>query len=364
MSISNTDTFNGATGTITSTNYNRWQDPLTAGWTVLASGQLAVPQVTNPTVNAALVRPPAEEVADGTFTRRFHYGTSSPTTSQFLGGRLKLAADGTVLVAYWAAVDATKVYIFQTLAGSTSLVTSASLSPALVLASDYDLTLTLTGTSVVATVTLVGGGDIGTVSTTSSSITGAGRFGLANNSADNANYTSRTLWDSSGVLVNADDAAIYYSPYNWLATGSGATAVAELNNPGAYFKVKVTVGAAGYIILRLDTTNTSAVNATDCPRVRCTLNGVATDTTTLYDADGGYQITLGSSLAAGTYTVQVDFLGLTQSPMADRWNTPVAASIRMVGLSLSTGGSVSAPHLLLPPLAALRGFDFGRRGHG
>lgn len=148
---------------------------------------------------------------------------------------------------------------------------------------------------------------------------------------------------------------IFFSPYNWFSDGGGSlqannvkgsSTFAWSNNRGAYFRFKATVGASGSITLGVDTTSLASVsNPAGCPNLAWSVGGGAEQTVLL--ASGNTSVTLATGLSAGTYEVFVCFKSvfITQDgDIAGCFTTP-NNRVQVTGLTLSTGGTLSAPTL-------------------
>jgi lysophospholipase L1-like esterase len=123
------------------------------------------------------------------------------------------------------------------------------------------------------------------------------------------------------------------SPYTWRMDDIAMISV----NPGSYLRINFTGTSAA---LGVDTAalGTASTPAGQYPRVRWSIDAGAWQTAQL--TSGQSSLTLGTGLAAGAHSLEVHFLAAYYA--GDRWTTPVQA-LRVTGLTLAAGASVSAP---------------------
>ncbi len=145
------------------------------------------------------------------------------------------------------------------------------------------------------------------------------------------------------------DTTLYFSPYNWYSDGAGSlqsnnvkgsSTYAQSNNPGAYFKFKVTTTTTGDVVANFDNAHLSTVTGADYPQLAIFRDGGA-PTLTQLSGTTTQAVTLASGLAAGTYEFVVLFKACNVTG-ADRWNTP-RLSVKCTGLTVPAGSSFSAP---------------------
>lgn len=141
---------------------------------------------------------------------------------------------------------------------------------------------------------------------------------------------------SGPVTVSVTDTNLFFSPYNWYKSGS---TYAQTNNPGAYFKTKFT-GTSVKLNVDVSPLSGAGTSAGNYPAIQYSIDGGAFTRRQLLSSDT--QITLASSLSAGTHTLEVHVVAAWWQ--ADRWNTPVSV-VRVTGLELDQSASTVAPDL-------------------
>lgn len=144
-------------------------------------------------------------------------------------------------------------------------------------------------------------------------------------------HLDSTLTDSSvgaNVTIAPNNAAIVYSPYNWLV-GSGA---AETINPGAYFKTCFTGSS---ITLNFNVTN----NATPVPQLWYSIDGQPyIQIESLAATEALTMPTTTTAWALHTLLVVVK----STSEFVTRW-TPQDAAVILTSITLANGATVSVP---------------------
>lgn len=139
---------------------------------------------------------------------------------------------------------------------------------------------------------------------------------------------------SSFATVTIADADWFFSPYNWLKTGSTR---AETNTPGAYFKARVSGTSCK---MTLDVSHLAAVTAGNYPTIEWQIDGGAKTRVQLTSSTT--QIDFGT-LSDASHDLFVQLVGAWWQN--DRWTTPVQ-SLRVTSLVLNGGEALSAPTLL------------------
>lgn len=146
-----------------------------------------------------------------------------------------------------------------------------------------------------------------------------------------ASAPSNEVWvPAAGATVYPDNPALLYSPGTWNITGSGTSAVAISNNPGAYIR---TLFTGQRLALLFNTTK----NVMPYPHVTVRIDGQVWVRQQI-----GATINVTPTLLPQNviHLLEVEFDACSAS--SDRWNTPVEA-LYFTGLVLDAGQSVTAP---------------------
>jgi lysophospholipase L1-like esterase len=143
---------------------------------------------------------------------------------------------------------------------------------------------------------------------------------------------------SQSIAVNNAAFVGGLSPYNWYRNGS---TYVETPNPGAYFKLNFT-GTSFGITVDVSRLTGASVTASLYPVIAYTVDGVRS-TRQLLSSDT--TVTLASSLADTTHSVEVALIGVDESGVVDRWTTPVMALI-ITALVIDNAKTVSQASLL------------------
>jgi hypothetical protein len=130
------------------------------------------------------------------------------------------------------------------------------------------------------------------------------------------------------VTITVDDADLFFSPYNWLLSGSS---YAQTNNTGAYLKTKFTGTSCKLNV---------SIPATSTPSILYSIDGGAWTRADMTSATT--QVTLATGLADTTHTLTVIVVFLYHG--IDRWSTPTSR-LRVTGVVLDGGEDVAAPDL-------------------
>jgi hypothetical protein len=209
------------------------------------------------------------------------------------------------------------------------------------------------GTFTPTSVTLTSGSPSGTF-TYSPASDGAHTVSVTNGSSL-SNPSSITYTSTSVVVIPVTNTNVFFSPYNWFSNGAGSmqsnnvkasSTYAWSNNRGAYMRFVATVGASGSITLNVDTTSLASVaNAAGCPNLAWSVGNGSEQTVLL--AAGNTSVTLASGLSAGTYAVFLCFKSvyITQDGDVAGCYTAPNNRVQVTGITLSAGGTVSAPLL-------------------
>lgn len=246
-----------------------------------------------------------------------------------------------------------------TLSGATSGtvgVASGTITATLDAAATSTVTINLTssigGDTFTSTpVTITSGNTTGTFTITPSATTGARTITAAATglTSGTLSYTGNA---AAGPTIPVTDTSVYFSP-NWWSDGAGAmqsngikasSTRAEVGTRGAYFKTRVTVGAGGSVVLNVDCSALSSLaNPAGAPNLNWSVGGNAMQTALLTTATT--TVTLATGLSAGTYDVQVWFRSvfITADGSTTANYTSFYNKLAVTSLTLSTGGSVSAP---------------------
>lgn len=188
-------------------------------------------------------------------------------------------------------------------------------------------------------------------SASGSKLTGVGKHGAGGLITTGA--TSAAVWiddiqvdqfyTSESVTANADSASVFFSPYAWRTSGSGASAKQICANTGNYFKTKFTGNSCN---LYFDTSNYGSMTAkhTTNPEISYSVDGKRRRNRVLYDSDmvTGVRIHDDDIIGTGTHTLQVWYKASTSTD--DSWTTPVN-SVIFSGFRLGTGYALASPDL-------------------
>jgi len=186
----------------------------------------------------------------------------------------------------------------------------------------------VSGSFATSTVTL--NGTTGVTDTYTPSTSGTATFS-ATNGGGLTNPSNLTYTVNPGpVQIAPNDSHLFYSPYNWLVSGSAAKTI----NSGAYFRVQIDNTATCVI----DLTIGSAVPYSQC--------WARLDTGPWQQyvptASGAQTWTL--TFPTGTSEVKhlLEFVVKSTNGSNDRWNTQTTA-IQFTGLTLDPGASLTTP---------------------
>jgi len=224
-------------------------------------------------------------------------------------------------------------------AGTSTILASYAVTTTATTTLTAKLEVSGTGASVALTVTLNGVAQTVVNDTSGSRITSTGTVGIHA-------YDIQTI--STGVVLNSltadgasvettiaiDDAALFFSPYNWRYSGS---TYAQSANPGAYLKFRFT-GTSLKITVDGTPLSGASIAAGNWPKIAYSIDGGAYTTAQITDGD----MVLASGLSAGTHTVRIVLKSTRQAD--DRWTTPTNL-LRITGLKIDDGASVSAPDI-------------------
>lgn len=163
--------------------------------------------------------------------------------------------------------------------------------------------------------------------------------GLESNLIALYHLDSSAVDSAGGSTFVADNASIYYSPYNWLvASGTGKTI-----NGGAYYKTMFSTTSATLNF------NVAANNSTYYPEIEAFVDGQLAFSGPIAAT---VQINAPSAYSGWSrHNLRVIVKGITGNQ--DRWNTQPAALI-FTGITLPSGGTLS-----LPKVYTKRGLFFG-----
>lgn len=190
-----------------------------------------------------------------------------------------------------------------------------------------------------------------TISGTGNSLTGTGvnsnlaasrvvaASGLAGAYAitDPSTGASATFTTASGpVTVSVADSNWFFSPYNWVKNGSNYV---QTNTPGAYFKVRFS-GTSLKMNVDVSALTLASVASSLYPTISYSIDGGSWTRYQLAPTD--IQISLATSLAAATHSIELYFVGGNWT--TDRWTTPTMA-LRISGLVIDSGAATLAPNL-------------------
>ena len=146
------------------------------------------------------------------------------------------------------------------------------------------------------------------------------------------NYLSGEYTAPSTVSIAPNNAAIVYSPYNWLVSASAAKTI----NAGAAFRTYISGTNTCSLGLSIGT-------ATPYSEVKARLDGGAWQTY-IPTASGAqaWNLTMPTGTTATRHLLEVIIKSTTETQ--DRWNSQTTA-VQFTGLTLDGGATVSAPAL-------------------
>lgn len=278
-------------------------------------------------------------------------------------------------IAYLIQTAATAVNPTWTTSGSTEMVATildyiAAPLSALSLnfgANGTTTTVTVTGTNTAwtsGTTFSVAGGTAASVVTNSinvgaqtASITITAGSAVATLTVSNGTDAGTASFYAIAANTPVTDSHLVWSPGNWWGDVQGTIAsnnldgvgshYAQTTRCGAYLRIAATSGGSGTVALQLDTTPLIGVTAGNCPRIGVRVDSGAFTTTTLVAASTPTStLSLGTGLAAGAHTFEVDFQGVvlnSSNAMGDRWtNLTVGASVfKVLGVVLDAGSTIA-----------------------
>lgn len=144
----------------------------------------------------------------------------------------------------------------------------------------------------------------------------------------NKNYTVLP----APVVIAVNDAALFYSPYNWFKSGSS---YALSNNPGAYLMVQFS-GTSIKMTVDVSALTGAGESAGNYPTIGYFIDGAYTR---LQLTSASTQLTLASGLADTTHRLDLFFVAAWFD--SDRWSAPVQA-LKITGFEIDGGKVVSA----------------------
>lgn len=260
--------------------------------------------------------------------------------------------DGDVTDSAGAASAATALTLSGPSSGSVGVASSAfTVSANGTLAANVTVSLSdggAGGTFTPTSVTLTSAATSGTFTYTPAS-TGAKTISFTN-SGGLANPSDVTYTANAGAtLVAVDNAAIYWSPYNWdtLAVGDFGVTTKSMQTSacGAYLKTRVT--GTTQLLLNIDTSPLSGFSGANMPLVMWSIGNGPAQTAQL--TSGATSLTLSSSLSTGTaYDVQVWLFGSVEGA-GSRWGSAgVSPSnvLRVTGLTVDAGSTLSSHSMI------------------
>lgn len=166
---------------------------------------------------------------------------------------------------------------------------------------------------------------------------------------DTSTGKTTTISVASGpVTIAVTDTNLYFSPFTWYSDGAGALGANNINASstfawcnvrGGYMRFKATVGASGSIKLNVNTASLNGLTAGACPTIAWSIDGGAEQTSLLAYNASATQITLASSMSAGTYEVFLYHRSVYITQQGDYWTTP-SNRVQVTGLELSAGASL------------------------
>lgn len=185
------------------------------------------------------------------------------------------------------------------------------------------------------------------------------------NNGSLSNPSAHTYTATAVTVIPVDDASLFWSPYSWDALGIGDFSVATKSKQtalsGSYLKFKAT--GTTVIKLGIDSSMYTGLTAIDLPILSWSVNNGTVQSVQLGLATS--EVTLASGLTTGTtYPVQVWVKGFTNS-LGDRWGSAGVSPtniVRINGIRLDSGGSVSAPDGLQSNYSIIYGDSIGE-GH-
>lgn len=172
--------------------------------------------------------------------------------------------------------------------------------------------------------------------------TGACGVWINQNAAIDSFYAYTGGFPASTINVDATDAAIFRSPYNWRAVSTAL----HTNNPGAYLK---TTFSGSQIDLLVDTSHQGALSADNYPVVAWSVDGGAIQRSKL--TAGQTALSLATGLSSGSHTLTVWLAASWWQ--SDRWTTPIS-NLRVTGFRI-----IDTEDLTLPTLRTGRVLIYG-----
>lgn len=195
--------------------------------------------------------------------------------------------------------------------------------------------------------------------------TGAKAISVTNNGSLTNPSPAHTYTVTAITVIPVDNASLFWSPYSWDALGIGDFSVATKSKQtalsGSYLKFKAT--GTTLIKIGIDSSMYSGLTAADLPILSWSVNNGTIQQVQLGLSTS--EITLASGLTTGTtYPVQLWVKGFTNS-LGDRWGSAGVSPtniVRINGVRLDPGGSVSAPDGLQSDYSIIYGDSIGE-GH-
>lgn len=277
---------------------------------------------------------------------------ASISSAAGLCGRMSTSAATYYLLDYESGSVAWNLYAIS----GGSNIQHVSFSQSLTIGQTYTVKLSMRGSTINA---YVNGTLIMTMADTT--ITTAGQAGVffGGSSTDTTTFQ---LDNFSATVANSfpvTNTKLYFSPGNWDSDGSGSiqsnnvtpnSTYARTCNPGAYLKFNANTASNASVTLNIATTPLNTLTAANCPRVAVSVDGGNLSTTLLAYSTSLQQISLGSSLSAGTHSFVVWFQGVTQSgstAMGDRWTTLTtgASVVKITGVELDQYSTLATPSI-------------------
>jgi lysophospholipase L1-like esterase len=146
---------------------------------------------------------------------------------------------------------------------------------------------------------------------------------------------------TESARIDADDADVFFSPWAWRPSGSGATAKKTTATTGNYLKTVFTGDTASLLV---DTSGYGGLATihTKNPVIKYSIDGAPFVSRHVYSSDMATGIPLKGITGTGSHTLELFFAASTSTD--DDWTTPENALI-VSGLRLGTSYDVSTPTL-------------------
>ncbi len=337
------DTFSGSTGI----NLSAHTGEVGAAWTkhpLFPSGSLVITGGNKLRGNAAgssIYYPSGTPTGSGYDVEADFYAASTSTTYPNLLGRLSSTTSSYYNFVYNFGTSQWEIDKYVN--GSGPTVLSASAPTTLVAGQTYAIRFEVRDGQKAGYVN----GSLVTATSDNSIATGLPGVQIYGSSTDSTGFQIDNFQVSepqaapdTSIPVAADNPALFYSPYNWIEGGSGASSYRTTPNPGAYVKFKAT--GSGAVKLKIDPSLYTGLSlaASDFPYIAVDVNG----TKSFQQLQAGVSEYTIATLSGET-TIMVYLRGVRLSTTAiNRWNTPSNSlyGLKVTGLKLPADATLSS----------------------